>query len=472
MKKVLFLLPILVILSGVTALAEKFTEKVVPQSTEQLTLSYAPIVKKAAPAVVNIYTRKKIKVNAISPLMNDPVFRQFFGDRIPGGMAERVVSSLGSGVIVNSDGLIITNNHVVQDSDEITVVLPDRREFESEVVLSDAKTDLALVKIKTRVTGLPYLELGDSDKLEVGDVVLAIGNPFGVGQTVTHGIISALARTTVGISDFQFFIQTDAAINPGNSGGALVDMEGKLIGVNTAIYSKTGGSNGIGFAIPSNMAATVVASVGAKGGKVVRPWIGLTVQPVTAEIAESLGLSHPSGVMVKKVLSGGPAEKAGIKSGDVILQVDEKEIPDEQTLRFRVATYKVGSNADFKIFRDHAEQVIKVNMEAPLETPAAEHIKMTGKNPLSGSVVATITPALIEDKGLKENAEGVVVLAIAQGSIASRVGFTEGDIITTVNGQHITEVADLKAALGKSEHGTWLVVVQRGEETLNITIKG
>ena len=267
-------------------------EPAVPSSREQITLSFAPLVKQVEPAVVNIYTRAVVQQRT-SPLFNDPFFRQFFGDAL-GQPSQRTQNSLGSGVIVRSDGLVVTNVHVIEGAQEIKVVLSDGREFSATLVTSDDQSDLALLKVDPEGAALPVLPLGDSDALEVGDLVLAIGNPFGVGQTVTSGIVSALARTRVGISDYGFFIQTDAAINPGNSGGALVTMDGKLAGINTAIVSRSGGSVGIGFAIPANMVKSVIDAAG-NGGRIVRPWIGATGQPVTAELAQGFGLAKPGG---------------------------------------------------------------------------------------------------------------------------------------------------------------------------------
>ncbi|HKF70352.1 MAG TPA: trypsin-like peptidase domain-containing protein, partial [Stellaceae bacterium] len=291
-----------------------------PRSREAIRLSFAPIVKQAAPAVVNVFSRRVVRTSA-SPFADDPFFRRFFGNRSPFGLPqERVQNSLGSGVIIDPDGLIVTNHHVIQEAQEITVVLSDRREFEAKVLRSDERTDLAVLKIDQKGERLPTLELGDSDALQVGDLVLAIGNPFGVGQTVTSGIVSGLARTAIGISDFRSFIQTDAAINPGNSGGALVDVDGKLVGINTAIYSRSGGSIGIGFAIPTSMVRAVVE--GAKTGKLIaRAWLGATGQPVTAEIAQAAGLDRPRGALVKEVVAESPAAQAGIRPGDVIVAI-------------------------------------------------------------------------------------------------------------------------------------------------------
>ncbi len=304
-------------------------ERRVPNAAE-LRLSYAPVVQRVAPAVVNVYAAKVIQNR--NPLFDDPIFRRFFG--VPGdGGGRQIQRSLGSGVIVDPSGLIVTNVHVIEGADEVKVALADKREFEAEIVLKDKRSDLAVLRIKDAHERFPVLEFANSDALEVGDVVLAIGDPFGVGQTVTHGIVSALARTQVGITDYQFFIQTDAAINPGNSGGALVDLTGRLVGINTAIFSRSGGSQGIGFAIPANMVRVVVAS--AKGGSsaVQRPWLGAKLQQVTADIADSMGLKRPAGALVASVARGGPAEHAGLKAGDVIVSVDAQAGRRRQRLR-------------------------------------------------------------------------------------------------------------------------------------------
>src|SRR6188508_2314951 len=292
-------------------------ERRVPTQSE-LRLSYAPVVQHVAPAVVNVYAAKVVQNR--NPLLDDPIFRRFFG--VPGGPGgNQVQRSLGSGVFVDAGGLIVTNNHVIEGADEVKVSLADKREFEASLVLKDPRTDLAILQIKDGRERFPVLEFADSDALQVGDVVLAIGNPFGVGQTVTHGIVSALARTQVGVSDYQFFIQTDAAVNPGNSGGALVDLTGKLVGINTAIFSRSGGSQGVGFAIPANMVRVVVASARTGGHVVLRPWLGARLQTVTPEIAESLGLKRPSGVVITNVTEKSPAARAGLKPGDIIVGV-------------------------------------------------------------------------------------------------------------------------------------------------------
>src|SRR5471030_412314 len=282
----------------------------VPASPADLRLSYAPIVQRVQPAVVNVYAAKMVQTR--NPLLDDPIFRRFFGGG--GQQPEQMQRSLGSGVMVDPSGLVVTNNHVIEGADQVKVSLSDKREFEAEIVLKDSRTDLAVLRLKDTKEKFATLDFANSDELLVGDVVLAIGNPFGVGQTVTHGIISALARTQVGITDYQFFIQTDAAINPGNSGGALVDMTGRLAGVNTAIFSRSGGSQGIGFAIPANMVRVVVASAKSGGKAVKRPWLGARLQAVTPEIAESMGLRLPSGALVDNVVASSPAARSGLKA--------------------------------------------------------------------------------------------------------------------------------------------------------------
>src|SRR2546422_4132422 len=309
-------------LSATAAVPAVAQDRRVPVSPTELKLSYAPIVQRVQPAVVNVYAAKVVQNR--NPLLDDPIFRRFFG--VPGQQPEQMQRSLGSGVMVDSSGLVVTNNHGIEGADQVKISLADKREFEAEIVLKDSRTDLAVLRVKDGKEKFATLEFGNSDELQVGDVVLAIGDPFGVGQTVTHGIVSALARTQIGITDYQFFIQTDAAINPGNSGGALVDINGRLIGINTAIFSRSGGSQGIGFAIPANMVRVVVTS--AKGGSaaVKRPWLGARLQAVTPDLAEGLGLKRPIGALVGSVAPGSPAARAGLKPGDLILAVDGQPV--------------------------------------------------------------------------------------------------------------------------------------------------
>jgi len=451
--------------------------KSVPNTQMDVQLSFAPLVKNAAPAVVNIFTSKTVSTRATSPLFNDPFFRRFFGQNFPridqGGRKKKVQNSLGSGVIVGGDGVVITNHHVIKGADGIKVVLHDRREFEAKVLGSDERTDLAILKINTEGAVLPTLSLGDSDGLEVGDLVLAIGNPFGVGQTVTSGIVSALARTQVGITDYSFFIQTDAAINPGNSGGALVDMNGKLIGVNSAIYSKGGGSNGIGFAIPSNMVRSVLSGV-SQTGRVVRPWLGAEGQTVTSDIASSLNMKRPIGVLIDAVYPKGPADQSGLKRGDVILSVDGHEINDPQALRFRLATLELGQTIQFKILRrGKVDKLMFEALPAP-ETPKRTETTLKGRHPFDGAVVVNMSPALNDELGWDAMQGGVAILKIKRGSTANRLRFIPGDRILGINGLTTKSVKDLTRVLRTIEgrQGDWAVDIVRNGKKIELAFRG
>ncbi len=454
------------------ALSAGAAEKRVPDSRTEISLSFAPLVKAAAPAVVNIYTRRIVRARQISPLFNDPFFRRFFGDQFPPGsrQSQRVQNSLGSGVIVSADGLVVTNNHVIDQADEITVVLTDRREFEAEVVTRDEGTDLAVLRIKADNEKLPFLRLHDSDTLEVGDLVLAIGNPFGVGQTVTSGIVSALARTARGVSDFGFFIQTDAAINPGNSGGALITMDGGLVGINTAIYSRGGGSNGIGFAIPSNMVATVIESA-VLGGRVARPWLGARGQTVDSDIARSLGLPRPSGVLINSVHPDGPAAKAGLRVGDVVVAVNDKEVADANILKFRIATLSVGSEATFSVMRRGKRVRLSVPLIVAPEVPPRDLSLITGANPYAGAEVANLSPALAEEISFDTDDSGVVVMRVKRGSPADRIGLEPGDILLRLNGTEIDSVSKLREMVRRG-YSNWRIEIVRGGRTLQLVIRG
>src|SRR6266508_3910821 len=326
-----------VILAGAPTSAQA-QQRAVPESAVAIKQSFAPVVKKAAPAVVNVYVRHRVE-QTVSPFFDDPFFGKLFGERF-GIPRERIQNSLGSGVLASPDGVVVTNNHVIQGSGEaeITVALSDGREFPAKVILKDEQSDLAVLRLDAKGVEFPSITFSDSDSLEVGDLVLAIGDPFGVGQTVTSGIVSALARTQVGISDYQFFIQTDAAINPGNSGGALVDVHGRLAGINTAIFSRSGGSIGIGFAIPANMVKVVVTSARGGGGAVKRPWLGAKLQTITSEIAETLGLKRPVGALVTSVIDGSPAARAGLKNTDLIVAVDGQAVDDPNAFDYRFFT--------------------------------------------------------------------------------------------------------------------------------------
>ena len=444
-------------------------DKRAPANKGEIQLSFAPLVKRVAPAVVNIYTRRVVRARR-SPFFDDPFFRRFFGDDFFGRPRARTQNSLGSGVIVRPDGIVVTNHHVVDKAEEITVVLADRREFDATVVLTDERTDLAVLRIDTGGEKLPFLKLRDSDELEVGDLVLAIGNPFGVGQTVTSGIVSALARAAQGISDFSFFIQTDAAINPGNSGGALVGMDGGLVGINTAIYSRSGGSLGIGFAIPSNMVATVVASA-LSGGKVVRAWLGAAGQEVTADVAASLGLKRPIGVIVSDLYPGGPAARAGLRVGDVITAVNGREVSNPRALRFRIATLSLGGRARLDVMRRGRALKLGLSLVAAPEDPPRNLTRLRGSHPLSGATVANLSPALAEELAISTMRQGVMVLQVLRGSFANRAGINRGDVVLRVNGKDIGTVAELKWAVARGSR-RWAIKLRRDDKVLSMVFEG
>src|SRR5271156_3358713 len=364
------------------ASAQNAVDRQVPSSMGQLQLSFAPIVQRVAPAVVNVYAAH-VGENQ-NPFMADPFFRQFFGGGMPQELVQR---SLGSGVIVDPSGLVVTNYHVIADASEVKIALADKREFAAEIVLKDQRSDLAVLRIKGANERFPTLQFANSDDLQVGDVVLAIGDPFGVGQTVTHGIVSAVARTQVGISDYQFFIQTDAAINPGNSGGALVDMNGRLVGINSAIYSRSGGSQGIGFAIPANMVRVVVTSAKSGGGTVKRPWLGAKLQDVTPEIAETMGLQLPSGALVANVVPGSPAARAGLKTGDLIVSIDGIDVDDPNGFDYRFATRPLGGTSQIDVQRAGKTVKLTVPLEAAPDVGRNE-IVLTSRSPFQGARVA------------------------------------------------------------------------------------
>ncbi|KWV60784.1 serine protease [Bradyrhizobium macuxiense] len=442
-------------------------ERRVPSSQAELQLSYAPIVQRVQPAVVNVYAAKMVQNR--NPLLDDPIFRRFFG--VPGQQPEQMQRSLGSGVMVDSSGLVVTNNHVIEGADQVKISLADKREFEAEIVLKDSRTDLAVLRLKnTNKEKFTTLDFANSDQLQVGDVVLAIGNPFGVGQTVTHGIISALARTQVGITDYQFFIQTDAAINPGNSGGALVDMTGRLAGINTAIFSRSGGSQGIGFAIPANMVRVVVASAKSGGKAVKRPWLGARLQAVTPEIAETLGLKLPSGALVANVAPNSPAAKAGLKLSDLIVAIDGTPIDDPNAFDYRFATRPLGGTAEIDVQRGGKPVKLTVPLETAPDTNRDE-IVLTARSPFQGARVANISPALADELHLDAGTEGVVVTELADDGTAANVGFQKGDIILAVNSQKIERTSDLEKA-SKAGSRIWRITLVRGGQQINVTLGG
>jgi len=448
---------------------ERSPERRVPSSANELRLSYAPVVRRAAPAVVNVYAAKMVAVR--NPLFDDPIFRRFFGGPgARGGPGDQVQRSLGSGVLVDATGLVVTNNHVIEGADQVRVSLADKREFEAEMVLKDSRSDLAVLRIKAQNERFPALEFADSDALEVGDVVLAIGNPFAVGQTVTHGIVSALARTEVGITDYQFFIQTDAAINPGNSGGALVDLSGRLVGINTAIFSRSGGSQGIGFAIPANMVKVVVASAKGGGSMVKRPWLGARLQAVTPEIAEGLGLKRPSGALIASVTPMSPAARAGLKTSDLIIAIDGQPVEDANAFDYRFATKAIGGSARLGVMRAGKELALSVTLEAAPDTPHDELV-IASPSPFQGARVSNLSPALADSLRLDPSAQGVVIVDIANGSPAQTLGFQRGDLVLSVNNAKIAKTRDLERATGQQSR-RWSITIVRGGQQLSVELRG
>ena len=458
--------------AGVTAVQAQVHAQVQAQVIErrvpaqgELRLSYAPVVKQVAPAVVNVYAARVVQNR--NPLFDDPIFRRFFG--VPGN-TNQVQRSLGSGVIVDPSGLVITNVHVIEGADDIKVSLADKREFEAEVVLKDKRSDLAVLRLKDSKERFPSLEFANSDALQVGDVVLAIGNPFGVGQTVTHGIVSALARTQIGVTDYQFFIQTDAPINPGNSGGALVDLSGKLVGINTAIFSRSGGSQGVGFAIPSNMVRVVVASARNGGHEVKRPWLGAKLQAVTAEIAESIGLKRPAGALVASVVAEGPAAQAGLKAGDLIVSVDDQDVDDPNAFDYRFATRPLGSTARLGVVRAGKALTATVALRTAPDLPR-EEVTIHGRSPFSGATVANLTPALADELQIESAEAAVVILDVADGSFAANLGFRRGDVVVAVNDRKIPGTRDL-ARVTDQQTRSWRITINRGGRQISAVFNG
>lgn len=462
----------LVISSNFNFHSKAYTEE--PISKEAIDIlsktgqAMAEVASAVKPAVVNISSTQTIKTPGVpSPFFNDPFFRRFFGDEF--GFLEKPREhkqvSLGSGVIVDKDGYILTNNHVIKDAEEIKVKLSDKREFKGKVIGTDQKTDLAVIRIDAN--HLPVIKLGDSDKLKVGATVIAIGNPYGLNQTVTSGIVSATGRANVGIADYEDFIQTDAAINPGNSGGALVNVKGELVGINTAIFSTSGGYQGIGFAIPSNMAKVVMENLIQKG-KVIRGWLGVSVQPVTPELAKQFNLKEEKGALVGDVVEDSPAEKAGIQRGDVIVEYDGKEFNEPSNLRNMVANTPPNKEVTIKLMHDGKPETVKV---AIAELPA-EMQKLPGKfdNILKGVHVQNITPELKKSLDIPKRITGVIITDIEDGSPAEGV-LMQHDIIMEINKERIDNIKDYETVGSKIKSDqSILMLTYRNGSTVYITL--
>ena len=457
-KGILGLLLWLVVAGNLACAAET-----VPASRPQIQLSYAPLVKATAPAVVNVYVTQRVK-EFRSPFGDDPFFREFFG--IP---TERMQNSLGSGVIVRSDGLIVTNNHVVKSSGDadIRVALADKREMPARIILRDEKLDLAVLRIEGHGATFPHLDFDNSDQIEVGDLVLAIGNPFGIGQTVTSGIVSALARGGAEVNDQQYFIQTDAAINPGNSGGALIDMSGKLMGINTAIVTRSGGSQGIGFAIPANLVKVFVDSA-ISGKKIKKPWLGARLEPVTRDVAQALKLEKVAGALVADVDPEGPAAKAGLAAKDIIVGLDDNPVDDLGALTYRLDTRGVGGSAKLRVLRDGQPQTLDLGLE---EAPKPAAVALSGAHPFDGAEVAQLSVGIADQLGLGRDVSGVVVVNLQTGSIAQGLGFHPGDVVIRINRTKIRNLDDLQRIL-KTPQRLWHLDIKRGDQVYQMTVNG
>jgi serine protease Do len=433
--------------------------------------AFTEIVSTVSPVVVNISTSKTIQ-RVTQPFYNDPFFDQQYNpfSETPGRWKEQ---SLGSGVIVTDDGYIITNNHVIEHADEIKVTLYDKRSFKGKVIGTDPKTDIALIKIKAK--GLPSIPWTDSEKLKVGEFVLAIGNPFGLNHTVTMGIVSAIGRANVGIADYEDFIQTDAAINPGNSGGPLVNIQGELVGINTAIFSRSGGYQGVGFAVPSNMVRLIVEQL-RTNGKVVRGWLGVTIQDLTAELAANFGLEKPAGALVSDIFNASPAERAGIMRGDIIIEFGGKEITNVSSLRNAVARTSIGSATDITVVRNRKRKRFRITIsEFPKElSDVSSQVQdvVPDREVMAGLGVTELTDSIAKQLGINQSVTGVVVVDVEPGTPAHEAGIRKGDLIQEVNSKRIKNINDWEKAISSLDPGDMVVLfIDRSSRKFYIALK-
>ena len=425
----------------------------VPGSAGEVAMSFAPVVRAAAPAVVNIYAERRVRRSRFA---DDPFFDMFMGRR---EMPPRVASSLGSGVIVGDGSLVITNVHVIDGAESVRVVTGEGRQFDAEIVLADRRSDLAALRLDTD-EALPALPLADSDALEIGDLVLAIGNPFGLGQTTTSGIVSGLARARIADTAFGHFVQTDAAINPGNSGGALVDVSGRLIGINTAIVSRSGGSNGVGFAVPSNMVSAVIEAVERGEQRLARPYVGARFGSLDPDMAAALDLDRTLGAIVSAVTPDGPAARAGLRPGDVLLGIDGRPLEHPDALGYRLATSGIGRTMRLAVLSGGERRDIDLTLVAAPEMPARDERLLGGRTPFSGATVANLSPALAMELEREDVEQGVIVLAVEPRSLAARAGMRPGDRILVVNGVEVDSTQTMAGA-NEAALGGWRFAIER-----------